>query len=99
MVGSLGHLNMNQAKTFFKTNNICLEALGKKVLHFPLPKACNYFLNCKDNHKAWHSFEILLHGTMEEMIQLFLTKFIAEVTMLNFLEWITNTENNSLKLL
>ena len=47
MVGSLGCLNMNQAKTFFKTNNICLEALGKKFLHFPLPKACNYLLTAR----------------------------------------------------
>ena len=33
------------------------------------------------------------------MIQLFLTEFNGEVTILNFLEWIANTENNTLKLL
>ena len=31
------------------------------------------------------------------MIQLFLTKFNGGVTILNFLEWIANTENNTLK--
>ena len=33
------------------------------------------------------------------MIRLFLTEFNGEVTILNFLEWIANTENNTLKLL
>ena len=53
VVSSLGHFNMNQVKTFFKIlEKICLEALGKEVFHFSLPKAYNYFLNCKDNHKV-----------------------------------------------
>ena len=33
------------------------------------------------------------------MTQLFLTEFNGEVTILHFLEWIANTENNTLKLL
>ena len=85
-MSGLGHLNMNQVKTFFKIlDKICLGALGKEVLKFSSPKAYDYFLNCKDNHKAWQSFEIILHGTIEEMIRLFLTEFNGEVTILNFL--------------
>ena len=100
VVSGLGHLNMNQVKTFFKMlDKICLGALGKEVLKFSSPKAYDYFLNCKDNHKAWQSFEIILHGTKEEMIRLFLTEFNGEVTILFFLEWIGNTEKNTLKLL
>ena len=35
MVSGLGHLNMNQVKTFFKiADQIFLESLGKEVLHF-----------------------------------------------------------------
>ena len=80
---------MNQVKTFFKIlDKICLEGLGKEVLNFSSPKAYNYFLNCKDNHKVWQSFEVIVHSTIEEMIQLFLTEFNGEVTILNFLEWI-----------
>ena len=41
IVSGLGHLNMNQLKTFSKIiNEICLESLGKEVLHFQSPKAC-----------------------------------------------------------
>ena len=100
VVSGLEHLNVNQVKTFFKIlDEICLGALGNKVLKFSSPKAYDYFLNCKDNHKVWQSFAIILHGTIEEMIRLFLTEFNGEVTILNFLEWIANTENNTLKLL
>ena len=40
LVSGLGHLNMNQAKIFFKIlDNICLEALGKEILNFSFTKA------------------------------------------------------------
>ena len=49
---------MNQLNTFFKTvNKICLEPLGKEVLHFQSPKAYKYFVDCKDNLEAWQPME------------------------------------------
>ena len=96
VVSCLGHLNMSQVKTFFKIlDKICLEALGKEVLNFSLPKTSSYFLNCKDNHKVWQSALYCI----EEMIQLFLKEFNGGVTILIFSEWIANTENNTLILL
>ena len=58
IASGLGQLNMNQLNTFFKTvNKICLEGLGKEVLHFQSPKAYKYFVDCKDNLEAWQPME------------------------------------------
>ena len=72
IVSGLGHLNMNQLKTFFKiVNEICLKILGKKFMHFHSPKTNEYFADCKDNHKAWQSFEILFHGVILELLEFY----------------------------
>ena len=91
---------MNQVKTFFKiVDKICLEALGKEVLIFQSSKAYDYLLNCKDNHKVWQSFEVLLHGTIKEMIKLYLSESKEQPSVLNFLQWTANMENNTLRAL
>ena len=98
LISGLGHLNVNQLKTFFKiVDKIFLEALGKEVLNFESPKAYDYFINCKDNHKTWQTFEILLHGTTKELIQLYFDRTASNPSVLGFLDWITNTENATLK--
>ena len=91
---------MNQLKTFFKTvNEICLEPLGKEVLHFQSPKAYKYFVDCKDNHKAWHSFEILLHGVILELLELYRNSTCETPTALGFLNFVSETENAALSLI
>ena len=53
-VPGLGHLHMNQLKTFFKVcDNILFDVLGKEALKFVTPKAYAYFLNAKDAHKSF----------------------------------------------
>lgn len=62
---------MNQIKMPFKIlDKIILEPLGKEVLDFKTVKSYQYFIDCKDNHKAWQAFEITLHGTNMGLIRL-----------------------------
>ena len=49
----LGHLYMNQMKTFFSiTRNIIMELLAKGVLYFKSPTAIQHFFKCSDTHKT-----------------------------------------------
>ena len=97
IASGLGHLDMNQLKTLFKiVNEICLEPLGKEVLHFKSPKACKYFVDCKDNHKAWQSFEILLRGVILELLEFYRNSTYETPTALGFL---SETENVTLSLI
>ena len=73
--------------------------MGKEVLHFESQKAYDYFLNCKDTRKAWQMFEILLHGTIMEIIKLYLDVDPSQVSVIDFLRWQTNPTNPNLKLL
>ena len=100
MLSGLGHLGMNEVKTFFKIlDKILLESLGKEVSHFESQKAYNYFLDCKVTHKAWQTFEILLHGTIMEIIKLYLDVTSSQVSVIDFLRWQANATNPNLKLL
>ena len=100
IISGLGHLNMNQLKTFFKiVNEICLEPLGKKVLHFQSPKAYKYFVDCKDNHKAWQSFEILLHVVILKVLELYRNSTCETPSALGILNFISETENATLSLI
>ena len=100
MLSGLGHLGMNEMKTFFKIlDKILLEPLGKEVLHFESQKSYNFFLNCKDTHKAWQAFEILLHCTIMEIIKLYLDVNRSQVSVIDFLRWQANATNPKLKLL
>ena len=100
IVSGLGHLNMNQLKTFFKIiYEICLEPLGKEVLHFQSSKAYKYFVDCKDNHKAWQSFEILLLGVIVELLELYRNSTCETPTTLGFLNFVSETENATLSLI
>ena len=58
LVSGGGHLNMNLLKTYFKVlkKNI-LEPFGKEILKYVNQKSFDYFIQCKDNHKAWQVFE------------------------------------------
>ena len=91
---------MNQLKTFFKiVNKICLEPLGKEVLHFQSPKAYKYFVDCKDNHKAWQSFEILLHVVILKVLELYRNSTCETPSALGILNFISETENATLSLI
>lgn len=100
MLSGLGHLGMNEVKTFFKIlDKILLEPLGKKVLHFESQKAYSYFIECKDTHKSWQSFENVLHGTIIELKKLYLDSQHTEISVINFLKWQAGVTNANLKLL
>ena len=87
LTSGLGHLNMNQLKTFFAVARyVCFDVLGQDVLNFKTTKAWEYFIACKDNHKSWQSFEVFLHGTSLE----FVNRYVAEdpnPTPVGFLHW------------
>ena len=85
IVSGLGHLNMNQIKTFFKvTDNVVLDVLGQDVLKFDTAKLYKYFVDCKDNHKAWQSFEIFLYGSFMELIRLYCAETTEVPSVLGF---------------
>ena len=61
LVSGLGHLNMNQLKTYFAIGkHICFDVLGQDILNFKTSKAVDFFFACKDTHKTWQAFEIFL---------------------------------------
>ena len=50
----LGHLYMNQMKTFLNiARDITMEPLAKDVLHFESPTAIQHFFKCSDTHKTY----------------------------------------------
>ena len=73
-------------------------ALGSEVLKFRSPKSFQYFINCKDNHKAWQGFEIFLHGTIMELIHLYCAETTTKPTPFGFMEWQHNVKNPTLRL-
>ena len=76
-----------------------MEPLGKDILNFQSEKAYKYFINCSDNHKAWQTFEILLHGTVLELIHLYSSSCThVQPTRLGFLQWQSETASSTLKL-
>ena len=48
-----------------------LECLGKDVLKYNTKKSYDYFIQCKDNHKAWQAFTVFLHGTTMELFRFY----------------------------
>ena len=50
----LGHLYMNQMKTFFNiARDITMEPLAEDVLHLESPTAIQHFFKCSDTHKTY----------------------------------------------
>ena len=93
----MGHLNMNQMKTYFAVaHHICFEMLGKDVLNFKTKKAYDYFLSCNDTHKSWESLEIFLHGTIMEMIKAYQSTS-SNASPLGFLTWQSQLTNPTLR--
>ena len=68
-------------------------------MHFQSPKAYKYFVDCKDNHKAWQSFEILLHGVILEVLELYRNSTCETPSALGFLNFVSETENATLSLI
>ena len=68
-------------------------------MHFQSPKAYKYFVDCKDNHKAWQSFEILLHGIILEVLELYRNSACETPSVLGILNFISETENATLSLI
>ena len=101
MVPGLGHLHMNQLKTFFKVfDQIFLEPLGKDVLNFKSPNAYKFFVGAKDTHKAFQSLEIFLHGTVCELIKSYKDADPSHsYDPDSFFEWIRTVENETFYLL
>ena len=61
-------------------------------------KSFQFFINCKDNHKAWQGFEVFLHGTIMELIRLYCAEAKSNSTPLGFLQWQHNCTNPTLKM-
>ena len=100
LVSGKGHLNMNQLKTFFKVlDHVCGDILGNDVLQFNTPKSYKYFIDCKDNHKAWQAFEIFLHGTTMELIHMYASQLPegAKPGVMGFLDWQSTVSSPTLK--
>ena len=87
LVSGGGHLNMNLLKTYFKVlEKIILEPLGKEILKYDTQKLFDYFIQCKDNHKAWQAFDIFLNGTIMELIRIYCAETDDTPTPYGFLE-------------
>ena len=77
-----------------------MEPLGSDVLNFKSKDAYQVFINCKDNHKAWQSLEIFLHGTVLELIHLFVQETgTSKVDPLGFLKWQSTVTSATLKMM
>ena len=91
---------MNLLKTYFKVlEKIILEPLGKEILKYDTPKLFDYFIQCKDNHKAWQAFDIFLNGTIMELIRIYCAETDDTPTPYGFLEWQSTLENPILLLI
>lgn len=91
---------MNQIKMPFKIlDKIILEPLGKEALDFKTVKSYQYFIDCKDNHKAWQAFEITLHGTNMGLIRLIRLCYLESESPFppGFLQWLSNIEKPNTK--
>jgi len=66
-------------------------------LNFNSPKAYGFFIECKDTHKAWESFEIFFHGTMLELIYNYVEYTNEDPTPSGFLNWQYKIESATLK--
>ena len=100
LVSGGGHINMNWLKTYFKVlEKIILEPLGKEILKYDTQKSFDYFIQCKDNHKAWQAFDIFLNGTIMELIRIYCAETDDTPTPYGFLEWQSTLENPILSLI
>ena len=96
----LGHLNINQIKGYFKVmDKICFNVLGSDVLNFKSPTAYKYSTEAKDNHKSWQAFEILLHGTMLELIHTCSLQCKEDISPIGFLKWQRETTSGTMKVI
>ena len=67
-----------------------LTILVIKVSNFQSLITYDFFLNCNKKHKAWQSFEVLLHGTIKEMVKVYLFKDKEEPSVLKVLLCVAN---------
>ena len=67
-------------------------------MHFHSPKTNEYFADCKDNHKAWQSFEIPFHGFILELLEFYRKSTCETPTSLGSLNFVSETENATLSL-
>ena len=92
-----GHLKMNVLKTLFKVcDTVMFEVLGKDVLKFDTVKSYDYFINCKDNHKAFEALEVFLIGTTMELIRMYAGDVSEDPTVLGFLQWSNSVKTPTL---
>ena len=86
MSNGLGHLYMNQIKSFFSVcKSIFLKELAQDVLHFQMPNTLNNFFRCSDTHKSYQALEVLLDGTMYEMPHSYVKQCDSEPSVERFL--------------
>ena len=72
----------------------------ENVLNFKSKRAYEVFISCKDNHKAWQSLEIFLHGTVLELIHLYVQQTnVSNADPLDFLRWQSTVKSATLKMM
>ena len=72
LLPGLGHIHMNQLKSFFKVaDQIILEALGKEVLNFSSPRAYKYFLSANDTHKSFQYWKFCCMAQQWNFVETF----------------------------
>ena len=98
MSNGLGHLYMNQIKTFFSVcKSIFLEELARDVLHFQTPNALNHFFRCSDTHKSYQALGILLYGTMYELLHSYVKQCDSEPSVEGFILFNPNNMYHMIK--
>ena len=90
MSNGLGHMYMNQMKTFFNiTRDIIMEPLAKDVLHSS-PTAIERFFKCSDTRKIYQSLEIFFYDTALQMIHTYVNECQNQPAVEGFLSWKPN---------
>ena len=56
-------------------------------------------VNCSDNHKAWQSLEIFLHGCTLELIHLYVKQTGEDPNAMGFFKWQHNIKSATLRMM
>ena len=96
LLPGLGHYEINMVKCIFKLMwDPVIEDLAK-LLGFKSVKALTSCQKCSDHHKAWQIIQILLFGTMDELLLPYVKSCIAanrEPSMEGLNEFMVSVKN------
>jgi hypothetical protein len=94
LVPGNGHIEMNATKAVFKLLwDVVIEDLVK-INGFRTPLALLAAKNCSDHHKAWEFMNILLFGTLDELLRTFILHCFKNDNPVNVSEFYKFIENS-----